>query len=66
MICLLSVREIYIRKRSKCLGTCKVGEIHARLADRLVRVAVPQPNERVLDIATGTGFVAIPVVRLVG
>jgi ubiquinone/menaquinone biosynthesis C-methylase UbiE len=41
-------------------------EIHARLADRLVRLGAPQPNERVLDIATGTGFVAIPAARLVG
>jgi len=40
--------------------------IHARLANRLVGLAEPQPNERVLDIATGTGFVAIPVARLVG
>ena len=40
--------------------------LHARLADRLVHLAAPQPNERVLDIATGTGFVAVPVARLVG
>ena len=41
-------------------------DIHARLADRLIRLAAPQPGERVLDIATGTGFVAIPTARLVG
>jgi len=41
-------------------------ELHAWLANRLVRLAAPQPNERVLDIATGTGFVAIPTARLVG
>jgi ubiquinone/menaquinone biosynthesis C-methylase UbiE len=41
-------------------------EIHSRLADRLVRLGAPQPNERVLDIATGTGFVATPAARLVG
>jgi ubiquinone/menaquinone biosynthesis C-methylase UbiE len=40
--------------------------IHAQVADRLVRLAAPQPNEWVLDIATGTGFVAIPTGRLVG
>jgi len=39
---------------------------HARLADRLVRLAAPQPGERVLDIATGTGFVAIRSAQLVG
>ncbi|MGA2266631.1 MAG: methyltransferase domain-containing protein [Phycisphaerae bacterium] len=39
---------------------------HARLANRLVRLAAPQPDERVLDIATGTGFVAIPAAQLVG
>ena len=41
-------------------------EIHARVADRLVQLAAPQPSEKVLDIATGTGFVAISVARLVG
>lgn len=41
-------------------------ELHARMASRLVRLAAPQPSERVLDIATGTGFVAIPAARLVG
>jgi ubiquinone/menaquinone biosynthesis C-methylase UbiE len=40
--------------------------LHARLADWLVRLAAPQPNERVLDISTGTGFVAVPVAHLVG
>ena len=39
---------------------------HARLADRLVRLATPQPDERVLDVATGTGFVAISAAQLVG
>ena len=39
---------------------------HARLADRLVALAAPQAGERALDIATGTGFVAIAVARLVG
>ncbi len=33
---------------------------------RLVDIARPQPGERVLDIATGTGLVAIPTARLVG
>jgi ubiquinone/menaquinone biosynthesis C-methylase UbiE len=41
-------------------------EIHRRLADRLIRLAAPQRNERVLDVATGTGFVAIEVAHLVG
>ncbi len=41
-------------------------EIHARLANRLIQLAAPQPGEQVLDMATGTGFVAIPVARLVG
>jgi len=41
-------------------------EIHSRLAERVVRLGAPQPNERVLDIATGTGFVAVPAARLVG
>lgn len=39
---------------------------HARLADRLVRLAAPKPHEQVLDIATGTAFVAILAARLVG
>lgn len=41
-------------------------EIHARLANRLVRLAAPKTGERVLDIATGTGFIAIPTARLIG
>ena len=41
-------------------------ESHARLADTLVRLAAPQPDERVLDVATGTGFVAIRAAQLVG
>ena len=36
------------------------------MADYFVRLAAPQPGERVLDIATGTGFVSIPAARLVG
>lgn len=41
-------------------------ELHAQMANRLVQLAAPQPRESVLDIATGTGFVAIPVAHLVG
>jgi len=41
-------------------------ELHARMADRLLRLAALQPGERLLDIATGTGFVSIPAARLVG
>jgi ubiquinone/menaquinone biosynthesis C-methylase UbiE len=41
-------------------------ETHARLADALVVLAAPQPGEQVLDLATGTGFVAIRAARLVG
>lgn len=41
-------------------------ELHARMAERFLRLAAPQPGERVLDIATGTGFVSIPTAQLVG
>lgn len=41
-------------------------ELHARMAERLVRLAAPQPAERVLDIATGTGFVSTAIARQVG
>ena len=36
------------------------------MANRLVQLAAPQPSESVLDIATGAGFVTIPVAHLVG
>lgn len=41
-------------------------DLHAKMAERFLRLAAPQPGERVLDIATGTGFVSIPTARLVG
>ena len=41
-------------------------ELHAQMANRLVQLAAPQPRESVLDIATGTSFVAIPAAHLVG
>lgn len=41
-------------------------ELHARMAEHFVQFAAPRPGERVLDIATGTGFVSIPAARLVG
>ncbi len=36
---------------------------HAKWKDRLVHLAGPRPGERVLDLATGTGDVAIAVAR---
>jgi ubiquinone/menaquinone biosynthesis C-methylase UbiE len=41
-------------------------DFHKRFADRLVVIAKPRPGEDVLDVATGTGLVAVPVARLVG
>ena len=41
-------------------------DFHAKFASRLLEIAPPQPGDRVLDIATGTGLVAIPAARLVG
>jgi len=40
--------------------------LRARLASRLVDIARPRQGERALDIATGTGLVAIPTARLLG
>ena len=39
---------------------------HGRLADKVVALARPQPGDKVLDIATGTGLAAIPTARIVG
>lgn len=39
---------------------------HGRLADKVVSLAYPQPGDKVLDIATGTGLAAIRTARLVG
>lgn len=47
-------------------GDYDKGGFHSRLADRLVELADPQPGQRVLDLATGTGFVAVRAARRVG
>lgn len=39
---------------------------HGRLAERVVALARPQPDDAVLDIATGTGLAALAAARLVG
>jgi ubiquinone/menaquinone biosynthesis C-methylase UbiE len=39
---------------------------HGRLAERVVTLACPNPGEKVLDIATGTGLAAIEAARRVG
>ena len=41
-------------------------EWHRRCAERLVEICQPQPGNRVLDAATGTGFAAIAAARRVG
>lgn len=41
-------------------------KLHSEMAERFLLLAAPQPGERVLDIATGTGFVSIPCASLVG
>ncbi|XTI73107.1 class I SAM-dependent methyltransferase [Acidithiobacillus sp. AC3] len=43
-----------------------VGTPHSGLVERLIELYPPQPNDRVLDIATGTGFVAIIVANIIG
>ena len=43
-----------------------VGTPHSGLVERLIELYPPQPNERVLDSATGTGFVAISVANIIG
>jgi ubiquinone/menaquinone biosynthesis C-methylase UbiE len=42
------------------------GEWHPRIAHRLVEFAHLQPGQQVLDLATGTGMVAIEAARIVG
>lgn len=39
---------------------------HRGLAERLVELAQPMPGEVALDIATGTGMVAIPLAQSIG
>ncbi|MCG6137517.1 MAG: class I SAM-dependent methyltransferase [Nostoc sp. LLA-1] len=36
------------------------------LANRLLEIAQPQPGQEILDVATGTGLVAIPAAQIVG
>ena len=42
------------------------GTPQSPLVDRVLQLFPPRPNERVLDIATGTAFIAIRVAELVG
>jgi ubiquinone/menaquinone biosynthesis C-methylase UbiE len=42
------------------------GEWHPRIAHRLVEYANIQPGQKVLDLATGTGMVAIEAAEIVG
>jgi ubiquinone/menaquinone biosynthesis C-methylase UbiE len=42
------------------------GEWHPRIAHRLVEYANIQPGQKVLDLATGTGMVAIEAAQIVG
>lgn len=41
-------------------------QFHLSLANRLIELAQPQPGQKVLDIATGTGLVAITAAQIVG
>lgn len=43
-----------------------LGEWHPRIAHRLVEYAQLQPGQQILDIATGTGMVAIEAAKIVG
>jgi ubiquinone/menaquinone biosynthesis C-methylase UbiE len=42
------------------------GAWHPRIAHRLVELADIQPGQQILDIATGTGMVAIEAAQIVG
>jgi ubiquinone/menaquinone biosynthesis C-methylase UbiE len=42
------------------------GEWHPRIAHRLLELADIQPGQKVLDLATGTGMVAIEAAQIVG
>jgi len=41
-------------------------QFHLSLANRLIEIAQPQPGQKILDIATGTGLVAITAAQIVG
>lgn len=42
------------------------GDFHPSLADHLIQQARIQPGQKVLDLATGTGLVALKAAQLVG
>jgi len=56
------VADLYSRRSSNYDD----GEWHPRIAHRLVEYAQLSPGQHVLDIATGTGMVAIAAAQLVG
>ena len=56
------VAQIYDRRRE----TYDKGDFHPRLANTLIKYARIKPGEKILDIATGTGLVAIEAATIVG
>jgi ubiquinone/menaquinone biosynthesis C-methylase UbiE len=47
-------------------GNYDKGDWHPRIAHRLVEYAHLRPGQKILDIATGTGMVAIEAAQIVG
>lgn len=47
-------------------GSYDESPFHREVARRLLELAELRPGERVLDVATGTGLVAVPAAQLVG
>ncbi len=56
------IAELYSRRSD----TYDQGDWHPRIAHRLVELAKISRGQHVLDIATGTGMVAIEAAQLVG
>ena len=64
--CTAYTDELKMYFSNRALKYEKDNDFHPRLARKLVEFLRPNPGDKVLDVATGTGYVALEVARKLG